>query len=114
MLRWRLKMLKPALRFIPKLAAPKRIEEIPAYLARARTESEKRLADYLAQIKEVCDAVRPGETPGIPKFLQRKRPEDGDRKAQQVIDLYPMHCSCPNDPGAPALCETAFEDRRKL
>jgi hypothetical protein len=75
MLRWRLKMLKPALRLTPKLAAPKRAEEIPAYVERAKTESERRLAGYLAQVKEVCDAVKPGEMPDIPEFLQRKRPE---------------------------------------
>jgi hypothetical protein len=69
MLRWRLKMLKPALRLTPKLAAPKRVEEIPAYVERAKTE--KRLAGYLAQVKEVCDPVKPGEMPGIPEFLRR-------------------------------------------
>jgi hypothetical protein len=75
MLRWRLKMLKAALRLTPKLAAPKHVEEIPAYIERARTESEKQLAGCLAQVKKVCDAVKPGEMPDIPKFLQRKRPE---------------------------------------
>jgi hypothetical protein len=34
-------MLKPALRFRPKLAAPKRGEQIPAYIERARTDPEK-------------------------------------------------------------------------
>jgi hypothetical protein len=57
--------------------------------------------------------VKPGEMPDIPEFLQRKRPEGGDRKAQQVIDLYRMHCDCPNDPGAPPLCEAAFHEWRK-
>jgi hypothetical protein len=75
MLRWRLKMLKSALRLTPKLAAPKRVEEIPSYIERVRTESEKRLAGYLAQVKKVRDAVKPGEMPDIPEFLQRKRPE---------------------------------------
>lgn len=64
-------MLKPALRFTPKLAAPKRVEEIPSYIERARTDSEKRLAGYLAHVKKVCDAVKPGEMPDIPEFLQR-------------------------------------------
>jgi hypothetical protein len=64
-------MLKPALRLTPKLAAPKRVEEIPAYIERAKTESEKRLAGYLVQVKEVCDPVKPGEMPGIPEFLRR-------------------------------------------
>jgi hypothetical protein len=68
-------MLKPALRLTPKLAAPKRVQEISAYIERAKTESEKRLAGYLVQVKEVCDAVKPGEMPDIPEFLQRKRPE---------------------------------------
>jgi hypothetical protein len=57
------------------LPPPKTAEEIPAYIARPRTDSEKRLAGYLAQAKEVCDAVKPGEMPDIPEFLQRKRPE---------------------------------------
>jgi hypothetical protein len=72
-------MLKPALRLTPKLAAPKRVEEIPAYIELARTEPEKRLAGYLAQVKEVCDAVKPGEMPDVPEFLQRKRQECRDR-----------------------------------
>jgi hypothetical protein len=67
-------MLKPALRLTPKLAAPKRVEEIPSYIERAQTDSEKRLAGYLVQVKEVCDVVKPGEMPYIPAFLQRKRP----------------------------------------
>jgi hypothetical protein len=56
------------------LPPPKTVEELPAYIARARTDSEKRLARYLAQVKKVCDAVKPGEMPDIPEFL-RKRPE---------------------------------------
>jgi hypothetical protein len=56
------------------LPPPETVEEIPAYIERARTESGKRFAGYLAQIKEVCDAVKPGEMPDIPEFL-RKRPE---------------------------------------
>jgi hypothetical protein len=71
MLRWRLKMLKPALRLTPKLAAPKRVEEVSAYVERARTDSEKRLAGYLVQVKEFCDAVKPGDMPDIPEFLRR-------------------------------------------
>jgi hypothetical protein len=54
------------------LPPPKTVEEIPAYIERARTESEKRLASYLAQVKEVCDAVKPGEMPDIPQFLRRR------------------------------------------
>ena len=54
------------------LPPPKIVEEISAYIERARTESEKRLAGYLAQVKEVCDAVKPGETPDIPEFLRRR------------------------------------------
>ena len=57
------------------LPPPKTVKEIPAYIERAQTDSEKRLAGYLAQIKKNCDAVKPGEMPNIPKFLQRKRPE---------------------------------------
>lgn len=37
----------------------------------------------------------------------------GDGNAKQVIALYKMHCSCPSDPGAPALCEAFFEDWKK-
>lgn len=32
----------------------------------------------------------------------------GDHAAQQIIDLYRMHCSCPADPGAYAFCNVAF------
>jgi hypothetical protein len=39
--------------------------------------------------------------------------ERGNRKAQQIIDLHRMHCACPGDPGAPALCEAAFDDWRR-
>ena len=56
------------------LPPPKTVEEISGYIARARTDSHKRLAGYLAQVKGVCDAVEPGEMPDIPEFLQRKRP----------------------------------------
>jgi hypothetical protein len=34
----------------------------------------------------------------------------GDQVADRVITLYRMHCSCPSDPGAPALCEAAFDE----
>lgn len=34
----------------------------------------------------------------------------GDGKAKQVIDLYRLHCSAPQDPGAPALCRAAFDE----
>lgn len=32
------------------------------------------------------------------------------RMAQQIISLHRMHVSCPRDPGAPALCEAAFNE----
>jgi len=34
----------------------------------------------------------------------------GDKRAAEVITLYRMHCACPSDPAAPALCEAAFND----
>ena len=34
---------------------------------------------------------------------------DGDENAKQVISLHRMHVACPSDPGAPALCEAAFD-----
>jgi len=34
----------------------------------------------------------------------------GDQVAERVVTLYRMHCSCPSDPGAPALCEAAFDE----
>lgn len=34
----------------------------------------------------------------------------GDESATQVIKLYQMHCASPSDPGAPALCEAAFDE----
>lgn len=37
----------------------------------------------------------------------------GNQKAKQVISLYQMHVACPQDPVAPALCKTAFEDWKK-
>jgi hypothetical protein len=33
----------------------------------------------------------------------------GDKDAQGVIRWYQMHCRCPGDPGAPVICEKAFE-----
>lgn len=45
--------------------------------------------------------------------------KNGNSYADQVIALYQMHCACPSDPGAPALCEEAFDrwksdrDRRR-
>ena len=35
--------------------------------------------------------------------------KSGNPRAQEIIQLYRMHCDCPSDPGAPALCEAAFE-----
>lgn len=32
----------------------------------------------------------------------------GNKAASETVSLYMMHCSCPSDPGAPALCEAAF------
>lgn len=37
----------------------------------------------------------------------------GDLGAKQIITLYQMHVRQPSDPGAPALCEAAFNDWRK-
>ena len=37
----------------------------------------------------------------------------GDAKAQRVIDLYEMHRTCPNDPGARGLCLAAFADWKR-
>ncbi len=34
----------------------------------------------------------------------------GDNAATQIITLYEMHRRSPSDPGAPALCEAAFDD----
>lgn len=36
--------------------------------------------------------------------------ENGDGKAQQIINLYQMHVASPADPGAPALCKAAFHE----
>jgi hypothetical protein len=59
----------------PPLPPPTTVEEIPAYIDRASTPSEKRLTGYLAQVAEVCGAAGPGEMPGIPEFLRRRREE---------------------------------------
>jgi hypothetical protein len=37
----------------------------------------------------------------------------GDKNAASVIDLYKLHCSCPSDPCAPALCEAAFTEWKR-
>lgn len=42
-----------------------------------------------------------------------KAADSGDKRALQIIQLYRMHQSCPNDPGAPALCEATFDDWMK-
>lgn len=34
----------------------------------------------------------------------------GNATAAQIISLHKMHVACPQDPGAPALCEAAFDD----
>lgn len=36
--------------------------------------------------------------------------EGGDARAREVITLYRMHCDCPSDPGAFALCGAAFDE----
>ena len=38
---------------------------------------------------------------------------NGNARAMEIINLYKMHCACPADPGAPALCEAAFDEWRK-
>jgi hypothetical protein len=44
-----------------------------------------------------------------PHVAELKRQSDaGDESARQVITLYQMYVRCPGDPGAPALCEEAF------
>jgi len=37
----------------------------------------------------------------------------GNRQAAQIIQLYRMYQDCPNDPGAPALCEQFFREWAK-
>jgi hypothetical protein len=39
--------------------------------------------------------------------------KNGDMKAQQIINLYKLYQTCPQDPGAPALCRAAFDDWRE-
>lgn len=46
--------------------------------------------------------------PHVSKILAAHKA--GDRSATNIITLYEMHRSCPNDPAAPALCEAAFTD----
>lgn len=36
--------------------------------------------------------------------------ESGGELAQKVIKLYQMYAVCPADHGAPALCESAFDE----
>lgn len=52
----------------------------------------------------LADKLRP-----YVKQLQEDANEGG-WLAQQTIEMYKMHCSCPRDPGAPALCEAFFND----
>ena len=33
----------------------------------------------------------------------------GIESASQIVKMYHMHCSCPNDPGAPVFCEEYFK-----
>lgn len=40
----------------------------------------------------------------------KKASAEGDEKATEIITLYQMHVACPQDPGAPALCEATFND----
>ena len=35
------------------------------------------------------------------------------RHAAAIINLHCMHVDCPGDPGAPALCEAAFNEWKK-
>jgi hypothetical protein len=37
-----------------------------------------------------------------------KEAADGKHDAREIIQLYQLHVACPQDPGAPALCEAAF------
>lgn len=52
----------------------------------------------------LADDLRP-YVPAIKSAAER-----GDQGAAQIIKLYYMHCACPTDPGAPALCKAAFDD----
>lgn len=40
----------------------------------------------------------------------QKDAANGCESARQIINLYKMHCACPGDPAAPALCEAAFNE----
>lgn len=49
--------------------------------------------------------------PHVPAVIAAHRA--GDKAATQIITLYNMHVRCPADPGAPALCEAAFDEWMK-
>ena len=49
--------------------------------------------------------------PHVPEIQSQAR--GGNEKAARIIDLYQMHVACPSDPGAPALCEAAFDEWMK-
>jgi hypothetical protein len=55
-------------------------------------------------------------TEKIKPFVQQiiEDADKGNPQAQQVIALHRMHVSCPSDPAAPALCETAFDEWKKM
>lgn len=38
----------------------------------------------------------------------------GDTKAQQIINLYQMYVACPSDQAPAALCKAAFEEWRSM
>ncbi len=46
--------------------------------------------------------------PYVPAIIDAA--DSGNAGARQIIQLYRLHCACPSDPGAPALCEAALDD----
>lgn len=61
----------------------------------------------MAEVNELTELLRP-HVGAIQQAAMA-----GNHHAQEVMSLYKMHCSCPSDPGAPALCRAAFEAWQK-
>ena len=56
--------------------------------------------DFYDELKEAAPAIE-------------EDAKQGDTLAQEVINLYRLHCLCQQDPGAFGLCEAAFKRWQK-
>jgi hypothetical protein len=54
-------------------------------------------------MQRLDDLIRPH----VPAIVSAARA--GDRDAQEIMNLYQLHVTCPEDPGAPTLCRAVFD-----